>query len=61
MAMQNDFYVYGKMKNGNYNIYDLNTIFRLEKSTDQAYYSVQHLPFDLESVEGMEIMKCFSK
>jgi hypothetical protein len=23
MAMQNDFYVYGKMKNGNYNICDL--------------------------------------
>jgi hypothetical protein len=31
MAMQNDFYVYGKMKNGNDNIYDLNTLFSFRK------------------------------
>lgn len=59
--LQNGLYVYCKMKDGNYNIYDLNALFRLEKSANQSYYSVQHLPFDLEAVEGMENNKMLFK
>ena len=58
-GVQNDFYVYCKMKSGKYNIYNLNFLLPLKNSENLAYYNVRNLPVDLESVEGINYKGLF--